>query len=226
MSFDLRINSFKIIFPIAEVHEFLAEPLAEGPNFCMSDEIDVSVSVKRILDPSTYFGSSDKRVTELSVRYLGPTVTLTELLQVAKGYMAHLGSMPSYRTWVRMYHAHWKRYVRFRHESQHSLCTECCRFKEYQRSTVSRADAELVANAYMRHLKGVMDDRRLDQQWRELGKNSVTFGDGATLNEGNSTWLTMTIDGMDCAKFKIPRNVPATKEFSVSLLQPILNHHP
>ena len=207
------------MIPTAEVHEFLAEPLAEGPNLCMSDEIDVSVSVKKILDPSTYFGSSDKRVTELSVRYLGPTVTLTELLNVANGYMAHLGAMPSYRTWVRMYHAHWKRYVRFRHESQHSLCTDCCRLKEYQRSAVSRADAEVVAQAYMRHLKGVMDDRRLDQQWRELGKNSVTFGDGATLNEGNSTWLTMTIDGMDCAKFKVPRNVPATKEFSVSLLQ-------
>ena len=177
-----------------------------------AEEIDVSKVARQLLDPATRFGPMNK----LAVKHLGPTVTLTELWQAAKSFLHHLGDMPSYRTWVRVYHTSWKKVIRFRGEKQHATCTECGRFKAWQREAASATDSEMVAKAYMAHLKGVMDDRRIDAQWRELGRNSVAFGHGASLHESGDTWLTLTVDGMDCAKFKCPRNVSSTKEFSVT----------
>ena len=206
---------------MTEVHEFLAEPLAEAPQLSQSEEMDVAVTVQKLLDPCARFGQGNFK-ENLPVKHLGPTVTLTELLKVATEHMQHLGTMPSYRTFVRLYHSHWKRCVRFRSDGIHSKCTACERFKQWQRVCSSVRDHELVVQAYVQHINGVMSDRRLDALWREHGRNSVKFGEGASLHAEGETWLTLTIDGMECAKFKIPRNVPSTKKFAV--IWPLIWH--
>lgn len=46
-----------------------------------------------------------------------------------------------------------------------------------------------------------------------MGFDSVRTGI-SSLHEGVSTWLTFTVDGMDCAKFKVPLNISKSKEFA------------
>ena len=78
--------------------------------------------------------------------------------------------------------------------------------KEYKRQASTLSDANLVANAYVQHLHLMLQDRKADAFWRQIGFDSVKSG-VTFLHEGASTWLTMTIDGMDCAKFKVPLNI-------------------
>ena len=85
--------------------------------------------------------------------------------------------------------------------------------KEYKRQASSQSDANLVAQAYVQHLNLMLADRKADAFWRQIGFDSVKTG-LTCLHEGASTWLTMTVDGMDCAKFKVPLNISKSKLFS------------
>ena len=84
--------------------------------------------------------------------------------------------------------------------------------KEYKRQASTLSDANLVANAYVQHLHLMLQDRKDDAFWRQIGFDSVKSG-VTFLHEGASTWLTMTIDGTDCAKFKVPLNISQSKLF-------------
>ena len=133
-------------------------------------------------------------------------------LDVAKNFLSHLQPPPSYRTWVRIYHRSWEKTVCFRGENQHSKCSVCEDMKEYKRQASTLSDANLVANAYVQHLHLMLQDRKADAFWRQIGFDSVKSG-VTFLHEGASTWLTVTIDGMDCAKFKVPLNISKSKLF-------------
>ena len=141
---------------------------------------------------------------------MGFHVTLR--LDVAKNFLSHLQPPPSYRTWVRIYHKSWEKTVRFRGESQHSKCRVCEDMKEYKRQASTVSDSNLVAEAYVQHLNLMLADRKADAFWRQIGFDSVKSG-VTFLHEGASTWLTMTVDGMDCAKFKVPLNISKSKLF-------------
>lgn len=114
---------------------------------------------------------------------------------------------------MRVYHKSWEKTVRFRGESQHSKCRVCEDLKEYKRQASTVGDANTVANAYMQHLDLMFHERKADTFWRQIGFDSVKTGT-TFLHEGVATWLTCTIDGMDCAKFKVPLNISKSKEFA------------
>lgn len=133
-------------------------------------------------------------------------------LHVAKNFLSHLHPPPSYRTWVRIYHKSWEKTIRFRTENQHAKCTVCLTMKEHKRQASTVSDSTVVANAYIQHLNLMMEDRKADAVWRQIGFDSVRTGI-TCLHEGVASWLTFTVDGMDCAKFKIPLNISKTKDF-------------
>ncbi|CAJ1416724.1 unnamed protein product [Effrenium voratum] len=190
----------------AWVHEFLAEPLAEANIPVL--QLDIGVKAKALLAPSQ-MGSPE---LPSETRHLHPGTALSELLQVAKSFLPHLVA-PSYRTWVRVFHKDFKEKLRFRGESQHAKCNACERFKAFKREAATTSDSEMVAAAYVQHLDAVMRDRRADALWRQAAVLSMTSGHSALDCSSQSSWLGITVDGMDISKFKVPLNVCKSKEF-------------
>ena len=133
---------------------------------------------------------------------------------MASGFLSHLQPPPSYRTWVGVFHKSWAGVLKFHCENQHSKCTICEKMKAFRRQASTNHDQDLVTQAYLAHLQRMVEDRKADARWRQIGFDSVV-SNITMLHEGCTTWLTMTLDGMDCAKFKVPLNVNKSKEFTV-----------
>ncbi|CAJ1440051.1 unnamed protein product [Effrenium voratum] len=191
-------------YNVGLVHEFLAEPLAEANSPVL--QLDIGVKAKALLAPSQ-MGSPE---LPSETRHLHPGAALSELLQVAKSFLPHLVA-PSYRTWVRVFHKDFKEKLRFRGESQHAKCNACERFKAFKREAATTS--EMVAAAYVQRLDAVMRDRRADALWRQAAALSMTSGHSALDCSSQSSWLGITVDGMDISKFKVPLNVCKSKEF-------------
>ena len=85
------------------------------------------------------------------------------------------------------------------------------RFKGFARQSQCRADSKLVSEAFQGHLKVVMKDRAMCARWRLMARNYACSDLGGA--EDATTWLNMFVDGMDMAKFGIPRNVSKAKAF-------------
>ena len=128
---------------------------------------------------------------------------------MASNFLSHL-TPPSYKTWVRVYHSSWEHVIRFRGESQHAKCDVCEKFKAFRRQSVTESDAKVVGDSYCAHLNTVLSDRRADAIWRQ---NAMDYMKGLNTSK-DSSWLVMTVDGMDCAKFSVPLNIAKCKEFS------------
>ena len=108
----------------------------------------------------------------------------------------------SYSTFVRVYHSSWQKILKFRHEGQHSKCTECEKLKQHLRITTNPADIKLIKADYVHHLESMFADRKVDSDMCEMGKDPA------------KKFLSLSIDSMDTAKFRIPRNLKQTKAFA------------
>lgn len=101
--------------------------------------------------------------------------------------------------------------------------------KEHKRQASTLSDSNMIAEAYCQHLNLMIQDRKADAFWRQIAFDSVKSGI-TFLHEGVTTWLSFTIDGMDCAKFKVPLNISKSKlfhgmarpELKLSLVVPLL----
>ena len=171
---------------------------------------DIGVAVKRLLDPTTRADDARKEV-----KHLAPNTTMAELKEVAAAFLQP-NPAPSYSTFTRVFSKSFARVLRWRAESQHAKCNDCERFKAYRRSCSTFDDAARVSKAYLEHLQAVVRDRAADAQWRLKGSCAMTTG-VADLNaeeKDSTSWLSITIDGMDCSKFAVPLNIAKSKEFS------------
>ena len=63
------------------------------------------------------------------------------------------------------------------------------------------ADQEIIRQDDTAHLSSMMSDRQIDAELRSEAKDT------------NSGVLNLTIDSMDAAKFRVPRNLSSPKEF-------------
>ena len=68
-----------------------------------------------------------------------------------------------------------------------------------------------VAEEYAQHLGDVFRDREVDK--RLCVKAAICFGTARGICSQEDSLLSITIDGMDAAKFRCPRNISAAKEF-------------
>ena len=120
----------------------------------------------------------------------------------------------SYSTFCICYHRQWEHRLKIRHEGQHSKCNSCEKFKEFRRQVSAPQDVKRVIDEYAKHLSDVMADRLLDKKLNLKSQVSVGSIPGAL--EPEATLLSIHIDAMDTAKFRVPRNMSAAKEFQNS----------
>jgi hypothetical protein len=114
---------------------------------------------------------------------------------------------PSYVTFRRVYRTNWASCLRFRDAGQHARCATCARFSKARRDAATTKDKDHWAAQHGDHIAGVMADRRVDMRVRTL--SSMHYASGV----GGESIMYMTVDGMDQAKFKCPRNLESSKEW-------------
>lgn len=144
------------------------------------------------------------------VKWLPPGTSISEMQDLARTFVAD--TKVSYTTFLICYQTEWAHKLKIRAEGHHSKCTTCSRLKEYRRQCSSPSDVALVQKEYSNHISQVLADRNFDAQLNLKAQMSVGSIPGQLTPE--ATLLSISIDAMDCAKFKVPRHLEASKEFA------------
>ena len=98
----------------------------------------------------------------------------------------------------------WGRKLKCRALGTHSACAECTRLREWARLSLSDEDKAKVADARERHRFKILMDRAVNTRLNKISARAMGHDElgpvTADLDVGG-----LTIDGMDQAKFKVPR---------------------
>ena len=177
------------------VHLHLGEPLVESA--------DVLESARKKLGTFNVHKIS-LLPKEDEVHWLPPNTTLMEIYNTALQFLEFPpNEVPSYSTFVRAYHKDWQGILKIRHEGQHSKCADCEKFKRYVRITGRDSDVhKVVMQEYSQHIKDMLADRRVDALLLTRAR------------ECPEKLLSVSIDSMDTAKWRCPRNLSASKDFA------------
>ena len=114
--------------------------------------------------------------------------------------------LPTTASWTRFYTrwaSKWRHILEFKHESQHAVCDECCKYKHAMHGWLKQLQSDLLSQTfetmqeYQRHLSAVTADRSF----------TVGLRGGAVSAHcaGQSDYLMILVDGMDQAKWRLPR---------------------
>ena len=187
----------------------LAEPLAETAQPASEDcEWDETQPISVNLDTSTLAGAD---LTFYAERHLPPG-KLEELFELYSSCSAeHHASKTSFR---RVYRQRWRKLLCFRHVGQHARCTTCSkisRMRVLAQTTAATEEARVLHDA---HIEAIRLDRstgnRIDRQGIESARPLSGPPEQTAMDD---SVLSITADGMDQAKFRIPRNLALTKQF-------------
>lgn len=184
------------------VHENMAEHLAESDSF---KKAKISLAQGGPSSSSTVLtdGQGPKEV-----KWLPPGTGLQELREFALAFNPGIHP-PSFATFSRMFHSTFQDWLKVRTEGQHSKCNECEKLKAWRKQCHSKQDVDLVQKHLDAHIASMRADRRADAA---LNLQAQLTAKGEV--NGKTTILSLVIDAMDAAKFKIPRRVEATKEMA------------
>ena len=112
----------------------------------------------------------------------------------------------------------WKRYMPFRNIGQGKRCRICARLDEDRRQASTEEDKALAVAAKTTHIDEVQQDRAVNVRGNKIAEQAAA----SPTIDGFNQILKITIDGMDQAKFRCPRNLASSAEFS-SLWRPQLH---
>jgi len=149
-------------------------------------------------------------------RFLNPG-TYTDLLELYNSE-----TLPEERigrtVFFSVYHERWERYIGFRNIGQGKRCKECARLDEERLLAVSTEERAEIARKKKEHIDGVMADRQVSMRANRIAEQDAQ----RPTVDGVGQLLKLTIDGMDQAKFRCPRNLKSSAEFD-SLFRPQLH---
>lgn len=146
------------------------------------------------------------------VKWLPPGTSIAEMKDLAQTFLPDY--KVSYSTFMACYQTMWSGRLKIRSEGQHAKCATCARLKEYRRQCHSKSDINRVQGEHSAHVEAVMADRRFDADLNLRAQKSVGAVPGMT--DDSQSLLSISMDAMDCAKFKVPRHLEASKEFQNS----------
>ena len=189
---------------LAWLHQNVGEDLTEGVR--ADGECEAAAKKKRIAaDPLPKLASipflDRLEEEEQGVRWMPPGTTLAEMHDLSMSFLPD----------TRVSYSRWAKRLKIRNEGQHSKCSLCKRFKAYCKQCSAPADSKKVSEEYASHLEAVMQDRAADQ--RLCAAAQVAAGSLTGVPSSEHSLLSITIDAMDAAKFRCPRNIGASKEF-------------
>ena len=108
----------------------------------------------------------------------------------------------------------WKKVLQFQRVTDHARCTECARYTELRGQSMSQEQKENVCQNHALHIDEIFLDRDVEEFFDRLGVESVRIrfrSEVAPFSERSIVFVR--IDGMDQAKFRVPRRLSMAKEF-------------
>lgn len=118
---------------------------------------------------------------------------------------------PSAASWTCFYNrwkTHWSLVLEFGHESTHATCDECCNYKHEMKGWLNSLQSDVENHIfenmvkYQRHLAAVAADRSFINGLRMAASIPETTRTSQTLG---GEYLLVIVDGMDQAKWRLPR---------------------
>ena len=140
------------------------------------------------------------------VRWL-PPMTMSELYDIHVSMSE--GDHVSKATWTRTFNDKWRSALRIRKENQHSRCATCAELSERRKKATTPEMKAEVQLAHKQHVDKVMADRRIGERGNHRSEMSARYPQ----SQGEGQVLKITVDGMDQAKFRAPRNLVSSKAF-------------
>ena len=121
-------------------------------------------------------------------------------------------------TLLKVWNERWKKHLKFRNIGQGKRCRVCARLDEERLQATSQEERLAVGERKLEHVNMVMADREVSVRSNMMAERDAKCWSP----DGVDQTVKITIDGMDQAKFKVPRNTKSTAEFE-SLWRPSLH---
>ena len=106
-------------------------------------------------------------------------------------------------TLQKVWRSRWNKYMQFRTLGQGKRCKICAELDELIRKAVDPDEREEYEKKKDQHIAGVMLDR--DSHTRQNMMSSLHAGKKSV--SGEMQMMKLVIDGMDQAKYRVPRNL-------------------
>ena len=128
----------------------------------------------------------------------------------------------STETIKRVWHAKWKPTLSFRHPTNHSVCARCTEIQMWRkRCEPDSREARACSDIYIEHIDDTNQDREVDTRIQNLAtENFLASSPPAAISED---LLNGTVDGMEQAKFKLPRHPNNKSKDATALWKPQLH---
>ena len=157
-------------------------------------------------------------------RYIGVMKPVHLYLELEIWCMHNNLLQPSFNTFMRALHR--CSCVRFRKAAgQHANCDACVEFKQLLRTTPNPSARVHVMEAYCSHLMAQWLDRGVDGNHQEVSlscRRMLNMGYVLSSLEQQFSHMLLRIDGVDQAKFRVPRCLTKTHSFE-KMIRPALH---
>lgn len=200
----------------AFLHQYVAEPLAEGALLSGPEEVDgeIEVDLEDVLadndtcemdDYSQWIkghpvaaieqaGEDQKwinhcRLSDLYMQYKFNFTPSAELEDPA-------GTAIFYKVWREK----WRGFIRIRRASQHSRCAECVKYCVYRQKAKTEEERNAIQEAYNAHLAQVFADREQGRRLAYMSEMSCRINSSIPPSK---RILYLQVDGMDQARCSI-----------------------
>jgi hypothetical protein len=194
------------------------------------DEADlqaVALALHKVIEADNVHAVLRASLWDLPKRWLPPGKKVWLFWQHVQQCHAHGHPVPSWSTFKHVWKTYFQDKLAFRRITEHVVCTTCEGYKKELRCAVTLSRRLQIAAQYTEHLQMQWQDRTVYWNARHLSRLCLTdMLRGGSLASGfvGSSLMTVMIDGMDQAKFRIPRDPSQqkTKE-SERLIRPAIH---
>lgn len=190
------------------LHQDLGEPLAISNSAMLDlDEYEVVDTPEHPLWAiSTHVEASGSRY--VPKRYLNPGCF--EDLWLAYQAQTDVANQVSKSTLLKVWHARWSKYLPFRNIGQGKRCRVCAVIDEERVQATSPDERAQVLKNKITHIQEISADRDVSVRGNRVAERDASQPSVDGINQ----ILKVTIDGMDQAKFRTPRNLASSAEWS------------
>ena len=205
----------------------------DTPQICGAtdpDELDlqaVATALHRVIEADNVHAVLRTSLRDLPKRWLPPGKKVWLFWQHVEQCHSHGTPVPSWSTFKHVWKTYFRDKLGFRRITEHAVCTACEGYKKELRHAKVLSLRLQIAAQYTEHLQMQWQDRTVYWKARHMSRLCLTDmlrGGSLASRFIASSLMTVMVDGMDQAKFRIPRDPSQqkTKE-SERLIRPAIH---
>ena len=152
-------------------------------------------------------GAQPSDVRKVPVKFV-ETISLESIYEMHERIPAE--DQASRSTLRRAWDTCWKYLIKINPISHHARCSVCAELDERKKLAVDEAERAQLLEDKDNHVKDIKADRAVGARGQSLSEAAAA----SPSMDGHQQLLKLVVDGMDQAKFKVPRNITNSKHMS------------